>query len=147
MPTEKITHVLQGLARIEQIKEVLAKIDKDEKKGSKVLDKAGQTTETESLKLQNQFLMARLELYNETVQIEEDLLRSGARLPSRERREDILAMAKRLDLATLLRKKRLEPSKPTESCWIICETCIHCTDCVTSHQCGAQGNPLGLPSR
>jgi hypothetical protein len=149
MPTKKVNRVVQSLARLQQIKKTLIKADRDEKKAQKALDKSGRATEIELLKLRSTFLEERLELYNEQAQIQGDLVHTGLKPPAGASREEIIAVAKRLDLAKLLRDQRHQRVVPTGWCLTSCEKCVtSCEKCVSSCEicvtsCGAQGAPIG----
>jgi hypothetical protein len=140
MPGKKSDHVHQSLAQLHKISEALLKADKEEKVAQKALEKSGKASEAKHLKLKNAFLEARVELYNKSTQIQNDLLSSGATKPADTSKESILALAKELKLGTTLRSQRASLAQ-TKSCWTPCTECVtSCTECVTS--CGLSGGSL-----
>jgi len=137
----KSQQTLKSIARLKQIEDALLQSERNEHKAYEALEKSGKAQDAVPLDLEVRFLTERLEFYNEKVQIQSDLLHSCAELPTETNKDQIVALAKQLDLAKTLRNERLE-RVGAKSCWTNCTDCItSCTECVTD--CGLSGENFG----
>jgi len=132
---------LKSIARLEQIRDALLQSKRNEREARDASETSGRGRDTLPLDLEVRFLVERVELYNETAQIESDLVHMGAEPPGEADKDQIVALARQLDLARALREERLE-SMAAKGCWIGCEQCTaSCTECVTN--CGLSGDNFG----
>lgn len=137
----------QNLARALQIKDALQQLDIETKNAEESLKKSEQTTEADMLALENKYLATRIELYNELVQIENNLLNAQSDQSTGIDPEGLIVLSKEINLAETLKQRQAtthmyESSRFLGLCSIDCDNCIYdCAQCVST--CGLNGGGLG----
>lgn len=138
MATEK--YIEQSVARLQQIREALLTLEKDEEELKEEFKKYG-TEESKRLKAMNALLPVKMELYNEEAHILNYIVRSITTEPEGISRQKVVELAKQLNLEATLRE-HIQVEAETKGCWTNCTKCVtSCTKCVTS--CGLSGQSSG----
>jgi hypothetical protein len=141
-------HALKSYARLEQVRDLLRQSKNNEREARNALEKSGKGRGALPLDQETRFLVERVELYNETAQIESELVVLGARLPGESDKEQIVTLARQLDLGRVLREERIDLLK-AKGCPIGCQACVtSCTNCITDcttcvSDCGLSGENFG----
>jgi hypothetical protein len=135
------------LARALHIKDALQQLDIETKNAEASLKKSEHNTKTDILALENKYLAKRIELYNDLVQIENNLLNSQLGQSTGIDQKELIALSKEINLAETLKQRQATTHMQGSSrylglCSIGCDNCIYdCATCVST--CGLNGGSLG----
>ena len=121
------------VARIHEIKVSLERIDENEKTEKEELDSGRDDFKLQELAVENMFLRARVELYNEKSKLESSLVHGRAEEPKGLNKDELIRIAKQANLAKALNTQGHPEEVKASSCWTNCVECVtSCTECVTS---------------